>query len=81
MYLNRSTHSPATLEELSVRVSRALERNPLCKDVEFTVIKTPLRADGANWTISMQSDRPRGMWEAAEIVRDIQEAYVLAEPR
>ena len=33
---------------------------------------------GGNWTISLQSVAPDALWEASDIVADIQEAYDLA---
>jgi hypothetical protein len=36
------------------------------------------RTARGNWTISLQSVAPDALWEASEIVADIQEAYDLA---
>jgi hypothetical protein len=36
------------------------------------------RSKKANWTISLQSVAPDALWEASDIVADIQEAYELA---
>jgi hypothetical protein len=33
---------------------------------------------GANWTVSLRSVEPRALFEASDIVADIQEAYELA---
>jgi hypothetical protein len=33
---------------------------------------------GGNWTISLHSVAPTALWEASDIVADIQEAYELA---
>jgi hypothetical protein len=38
----------------------------------------PRTKRGANWTVNMRSIEPRAVWEASEIVADIQEAYELA---
>jgi hypothetical protein len=38
----------------------------------------PRTSRGGNWTISMQSIAPDAIWEAADIVSDIQQAYDLA---
>ncbi|MEH2472664.1 hypothetical protein V1281_006147 [Nitrobacteraceae bacterium AZCC 2161] len=70
--------TPATIEEIKARVALAFGRHPLCRDVEFDIVSTPRAAKGANWTISMQSVAPDALWEASDIVSDIQEAYVLA---
>ncbi len=69
---------PATLEEIKVRVSYALQRHPLCRKVQFDVVATPRTKRGANWTVNLRSIEPRAVWEASEIVADIQEAYDLA---
>ncbi|MDB5567621.1 MAG: hypothetical protein JWP84_4187 [Tardiphaga sp.] len=70
--------TPATIEEIKARVALAFGRHPLCRDVEFDIVSTPRAAKGANWTICMQSVAPDALWEASDIVSDIQEAYVLA---
>ncbi len=70
--------TPATIEEIKARVTLAFGRHPLCRDVEFDIVSTPRTNNGANWTISMQSVAPSALWEASEIVSDIQEAYVLS---
>ena len=56
----------------------ALQRHPLCRRVQFDVVSMPRTKRGANWTVNMQSIEPRAVWEASEIVADIQEAYELA---
>ena len=70
--------TPATLDEIRVRVTHALERHPLCRNVRFDVVGTPRTSRGTNWTVSLQSVEPRALWEASEIVADIQDAYELA---
>jgi hypothetical protein len=70
--------TPATLDELQARVFYALQRHPLCRTVEFDVVSTPRTARGANWTVSLRSVEPRALFEASDIVADIQEAYELA---
>jgi hypothetical protein len=67
-----------TLDELRTRVFYALQRHPLCRTVEFDVVSTPRTARGANWTVSLHSVEPRALFEASDIVADIQEAYELA---
>ncbi len=73
----RFAKTPATLDELRARVFYALQRHPLCRSVEFDIVSTP-RTRRTNWTVSMRSIQPGGLWEAHEIVADIQEAYELA---
>jgi hypothetical protein len=70
--------TPATLDEIKTRVTYALERHPLCRKVRFDVVSMPRTARGANWTVNLQSIEPRGLFEASDIVADIQEAYDLA---
>ena len=36
-----STKSPATLDELKMRDAQALQRHPLCRNVQFEVVSTP----------------------------------------
>lgn len=68
---------PATIEEIRWRVANALARHPLCRGVEFEVISMP-RTRRSNWTVSLKSVRSEALFEAHEIVADIQEAYDLA---
>ena len=70
--------TPATLEEIRDRVAYALQRHPLCRGVQFDIVSTPRTARGGNWTISLRSVAPDALWEASDIVADIQEAYDLA---
>jgi hypothetical protein len=70
--------TPATIEEISARVAYALERHPLCRGVQFDIVSTPRTRKGGNWTISLRSIAPDALWEASDIVADIQEAYDLA---
>jgi hypothetical protein len=46
--------------------------------VEFDIVSMPRTKRGGNWTISMRSIAPDAIWEASDIVSDIQEAYDLA---
>jgi hypothetical protein len=73
--------TPATIDEIRRRVGFALERHPLCRDVQFEIVTMPRAGNGGNWTISMRSVAPDALWEASEIVADIQEAYGLAARR
>ena len=68
---------PATIEEIRWRVANALARHPLCRDVKFEIISMP-RTRKSNWTVSLKSVRSDALFEAHEIVADIQEAYELA---
>ena len=70
--------TPATLEEIKARVSYALARHPLCRNVRFDIVSVPRSSRGGNWTISLQSVEPRALWEASDIVADIQAAYDLS---
>ena len=70
--------TPATIEEIKARVAYALERHPLCRDVRFDIVSTPRTSKGGNWTISLRSVTPDAVWEASDIVADIQDAYDLA---
>jgi len=66
-----------TLEEIRIRVGHALQRHPLCRNVQFDIMRVPRTARGGNWTISLHSVEPVALWEASEIVTDIQTAYDL----
>jgi hypothetical protein len=72
-----SSKTLATIEEIRWRVANALDRHPLCRNVEFDVVSMP-RTRKSNWTVSLRSVAPDALWEASEIVADIQEAYDLA---
>ena len=69
--------TPATLEEITRWVMFALDRHPLCRGIEFEVVKTS-RSRKSNWTVTLQAVAPTALWEASEIVADIQDAYELA---
>jgi hypothetical protein len=68
-----------TLRDIRARVGAAFARSYLCRDLAFEVIAVPRLSKGANWTISMPQVSPDALWEASEIVFDIQEAYMLME--
>jgi hypothetical protein len=72
------TKTPATIDEIKQRVGHALQRHPLCRNVEFDIVSMPRTRRGGNWTISMRSIAPDAIWEASDIVSDIQQAYELA---
>jgi hypothetical protein len=69
---------PATIKELQARVAAAFGRHPLCRDVRFDIVSTPRTRSGANWTVSMSAIPSDAIWEASELVADIQNAYILA---
>ena len=70
--------TPATLDEIRRRVAYALERHPLCRQVQFDVVGLPRSTRGGrNWTISWQTVAPDALWEASDIIADIQDAYEL----
>jgi len=69
--------TPATIRELQARVAAAFERHPLCRGVRFDIVGMPRTAKG-NWTVTMHSVAPDALWEASELVADIQDAYDLA---
>jgi hypothetical protein len=69
--------TPATLDEIKSRVACALERHPLCRNVQFEIVSMPRSRKGGNWTISLHSIAPDALWEASDIVADIQDAYEL----
>jgi hypothetical protein len=71
------TKTPATLDEIRTRVFFALQRHPLCRNVQFDVVSTPWTSRGGNWTVSLRSVEAGALWEASDIVADIQEAYEL----
>jgi hypothetical protein len=68
----------ATLDEIRIRVGHALQRHPMCREVQFDIISVPRTARGGNWTISLRSLEPAAVWEASDIVADIQAAYDLS---
>ena len=74
-YLAEKTR--ATLPDITRRVMFALDRHPLCRGIEFEVVSMP-RSRKSNWTVTLQAITPDALWEASDIVADIQEAYELA---
>jgi hypothetical protein len=69
--------TPATIRELQARVAAAFERHPLCRGVRFDIVGMPPTKKG-NWTVTMHAVAPDALWEASDLVADIQEAYELA---
>jgi hypothetical protein len=46
--------------------------------VQFDVVSMPrYTGGGRNWTISWQTVAPDALWEASDIIADIQDAYEL----
>ncbi|MGJ4882832.1 MULTISPECIES: hypothetical protein [unclassified Bradyrhizobium] len=76
----RQDKERVTLEEIRIRVGHALQRHPLCRNVQFDIMSVPRTARGGNWTISLHSVEPAALWEASDIVADIQAAYDLLMP-
>ena len=74
-FLNAKTH--ASMDEIRIRVAHALARHPLCRNVRFEIVSVYRTRRGGNWTVTLQSVEPRAVWEASEIVADIQDAYDL----
>jgi hypothetical protein len=70
--------TPATLDEIEARVAAALQRHPLCRNVQFDIVSMPRSNKGGNWTVSLRSVAPDAVWEASDIVADIQDAYDLS---
>ena len=70
--------TPATIEEIRARVAYALDRHPLCRSVQFDIVSMPRTVKGGNWTICLQVVAPDALWEASDIVAEIQDAYDLA---
>ncbi len=70
--------TPATIDEIRTRVAYALGRHPLCRGVQFDIVSIPRTSRGGNWTVSLRSVAPDALWEASDIVAEIQEAYELA---
>jgi hypothetical protein len=74
----RFAKTPATIDEITTRVGYALDRHPLCRNVQFDIVSMPRTSKGGNWTISLRSVAPGALWEASDIVADIQDAYDLS---
>jgi hypothetical protein len=73
-----SAKTAVTLDEIRWRVTNALQRHPLCRNVRFDIVSVPRTSTGRNWTVSLQSVESRAIWEASHIVSDIQAAYELS---
>jgi len=58
------------------RVAYALERHPLCRTVQFDIISKP-RTGKAATDHQPASITPDALWEASDIVADIQDASIL----
>ena len=73
-----SAKSPPTLDEIRWRGTKALQRHPMGRNVQFDIVSVPRTSRGGNWTVSLQSVESRAIWEASDIVSDIQAAYELS---
>jgi hypothetical protein len=69
--------TPATLEEIRWRVAVRSSGIRCAATSNSTSSACPAPSKG-NWTISLRSVAPDALWEASDIVADIQEAYDLA---
>lgn len=69
--------TPATLDEIRVRVGHALQRHPLCREIEFDIVGVARTTRGGNWTVKLHGVEATALWEASDIVADIQAAYEL----
>src|ERR1700743_961335 len=67
--------TPASLSEIRTRVGHALYRHPLCRNVQFDIVRTPRSYGGSNWTISLHSIAPMAMWEASGIAAHSKKYY------
>ena len=54
------------------------DRHPLCRSVQFDIVSMPRTSKGGNWTVSLHAVAADALWEASDIVADIQEAYDLS---
>ena len=50
-------------------MANALARHPLCRGVEFEIMRMP-PTRRSNWTVSLKSVRSEALFEAHEIVAD-----------
>ena len=74
----RFAKTPATLDEIKTRVFYALQRHPLCRDVEFDIVSMPRTQQGQAGPSTCVLGDPGRAVGGLEIVADIQEAYDLA---
>ena len=68
----------ATRDEIEMRLLTSLWNDPRCRDVKLEVIDMPRNARGVNWTVSLENVPAYAVFETADIVHDIQNAYELA---
>jgi len=69
--------TPATLDEIKNRVAFALERHPLCRNVQFDVVSMPRSSKGGIGPSACRPSASDALWKASEIIADIQDAYEL----
>jgi len=67
--------TPATLDEIRVRVTACVAAPSLCRNVQFDVVSTPRTPRGYNWTVSLRSIEPERCGRPLISLPDIQEAY------
>ena len=78
MHHAQSLRTTATRDEIEMRLLTVLWNHPLCRDVQLEVLRMPRNAHGTNWTVSLERVPAQGIFEAADIVTEIQNAYELA---
>lgn len=71
--------TPVSTAEIQARLAAAFARNPWCRSLSFDVVAVQRLGKGANWTISLPHPGADVLWEASEIVSDLQDAYALAD--
>jgi len=67
-----------SIDEIRVRVGYALDRHPLCRDVQFDIVRTPRSSKTGNWTVSLRAVAPDALWEVPDIFADSPDAYELS---
>ncbi len=67
-----------SVREMQARLASAFAYHPLCRAVQFEIFGVPRTDKGSNWTATIRAVSPEAVWEASEIVADVQEAYDLA---
>ena len=70
--------TPATLDEIKRRVAVCARPASALPQRRIRHRQHAPDRNRGNWTISLRSVAPDALWEASEIVADIQEAYELA---
>lgn len=78
MHHAHSTRTPATRDEIEMRLLTVLWNHPLCRDVQLEVLGIPRNARGINWTVSLEKVPAEAIFETTDIITEIQSAYELA---